>query len=301
MHRALLFNNLALMFTIENEWIRAVIQAKGAELTSLYSKAHQLEYLWQGDPAYWAKHSPVLFPVVGALKDNTYYYQGKAYQLSRHGFARDKPFAVETHTADTIALLLRSDEETLRVFPFSFELRIRYTLYENSLAVAYSVINTGKEDMYFSLGAHPAFNVPLAKGLAYSDYELVFDKPETAGRWPIAKDGLIEAAPIPLLQNNNILPLTKALFHKDALVFKNLASSIVSIRSPKSERSLQLDFPGFPYLGIWAAKDADFVCLEPWCGIADSVHTNQQLAEKEGINKLIPCEEFVRAWTVAVK
>jgi len=300
MHRALLFNNLALMFTIENELIRAVIQAKGAELTSLYSKANDLEYLWQGDPAYWAKHSPVLFPVVGALKDNTYYYQDKAYHLSRHGFARDNPFAVESHTADTITLLLRSDEETLRVYPFTFELRIKYTLYENSLAVAYSVINTGKEDMYFSLGAHPAFNVPLEKGLAYADYELVFDKTETAGRWPISKDGLIESAPIPLLQNSHTLPLSKELFHKDAVVLKNLASSIVSLRSGKGAHGLQFDFPGFPYLGIWAAKDADFVCIEPWCGIADSVHTNQQLVEKEGINKLVSCEEFVRTWTVAV-
>src|SRR6185436_4119988 len=125
---------LGTMFTIENQQIKAVINAKGAELTQLIHKAHQLDYMWSGDPAVWGKHSPVLFPIVGALKNNTYFYNAKSYQLSRHGFARDKPFAVETQTADTITFLLKGDTDTLTVYPFTFEFRIRYTLVDDSLS-----------------------------------------------------------------------------------------------------------------------------------------------------------------------
>lgn len=288
------------MFTIENQHIKAVINAKGAELTQLVYKDHDLDYVWNGDPAFWAKHSPVLFPVVGALKNNTYVYNGRSYQLPRHGFARDKQFSIEEHTADTIIFLLRQDEESLRVYPFAFDFRIRYTLYENSLAVTYEVTNTGKENMFFSVGAHPAFKIPLVAGTDYTDYYLQFDQKETAPRWPISKDGLLSTAPLPLLENSNRLPLSKELFSKDALVLKVLNSSIVTLRCDKTERGLRFDFPGFPFLGIWAAKNADFVCIEPWCGIADSTDTNQLLEDKEGINKLASCETFTRTWTVTL-
>jgi galactose mutarotase-like enzyme len=288
------------MFTIENQHIKAVIHPKGAELTSLYHKTWALDYLWGGDPAVWGKHSPILFPIVGTLKNNTYYFNDTAYQLSRHGFARDMTFAAEDQAADSITLLLRSHEDTLKVYPFDFELRVSYLLYEDSLAVSYEVLNAGKDFMYFSIGAHPAFKLPLVPGTQYDDYYLEFDQEETAPRWPISPDGLIETTPLPLLQGTHRLPLTKALFQKDALVLKSTASSIVRLKSSKTEHGLTFDFPGFPFLGLWAAKNADFLCIEPWCGIADPVNSDQQLINKEGINKLLPGEEFVRTWTVGL-
>ena len=288
------------MFTIENDQIKATINAKGAELTSLVHKEHQLDYMWQGDPAVWGKHSPVLFPIVGTLKNNTYFYNGAAYQLPRHGFARDKQFAVEEHNGDSITFLLRSDAETLTIYPFAFEFRIRYTLFENSLAVAYEVVNPAKELMYFSVGAHPAFKIPLVAGTGYTDYYLQFNQVETAPRWPISPDGLIEQTPLPLLQNTNRLNLSKDLFQKDALVLKSMASTIVTLGCHKTEHGFRFDYPGFPFMGIWAAKNADFVCIEPWCGIADSVDSTQQLPEKEGVNKLVGGEKFTRTWTVTV-
>lgn len=288
------------MFTIENQQIKAVINAKGAELTQLFHKEFNLDYIWNGDAAFWAKHSPVLFPIVGTLKANTYFYNGRSYQLPRHGFARDKQFAVEEQTADTITFLLCDDAETQQVYPFTFEFRIRYTLYENSLAVTYKVTNNGKDNMFFSVGAHPAFAIPLVKDTTYTDYYLQFDQQETASRWPISKDGLIETTPIPLLQQSNKLALTKELFQKDALVMKGLSSSITTLRCDKTEHGFRFDFPGFPFLGIWAAKNADFVCIEPWCGIADGVGASQQLEDKEGINKLASCEAFTRTWTVTL-
>lgn len=288
------------MFTIENAKIKAVINAKGAELTSLVNKENQLDYMWAGDPAVWGKHSPVLFPIVGTLKNNTYLYNGKEYQLPRHGFARDKQFAVESQNEDSITLLLRNDAETLTVYPFAFEFRLRYTLFEYSLAVAYEVVNPAKELMYFSVGAHPAFKIPLVAGTDYTDYYLQFNQVETAPRWPISPDGLIEQTPIDLLQNTNRLNLSKDLFQKDALVVKGMASTIVTLGSNKTEHGFRFDYPGFPFMGIWAAKNADFVCVEPWCGIADSVASTQQLPEKEGINKLKGGEKFTRTWTVTV-
>lgn len=288
------------MFTIESTGISAVINPKGAELTSLQLRSTRQEYMWSGDPAFWGKFSPVLFPIVGTLKDNQYLYKGRTYTLPRHGFARDQQFAVEEQAPDAITFLLKSDEDTLKVFPFAFEFRIRYTALENSLTVTYEVVNPGREEMYFSVGAHPAFRVPLVDGTSYDDYALVFEQEETAPRWPISSEGLIESTPQPLLQQTRQLPLSKALFQKDALVLKGLKSSRITLRSEQSNHGLDLDFPGFPFFGIWAAKNADFVCLEPWCGIADGVGASQQLTEKEGINKLNAKETFTRTWTATL-
>jgi galactose mutarotase-like enzyme len=286
------------MFAIENEQLRVVISSKGAELQSIFNKSSQLEHMWSGDPAFWAKRSPVLFPIVGTLKDDTYMYEGKSYHLSRHGFAREMEFMVDKQQAGSISFLLKSNEITLNNFPFAFEFRLSYSLHENMLKTIYEIKNITDKDMYFSVGGHPAFKLPLADGTTYNDYYLEFDKNENLRRWPISPGGLIEKDPVPYLRHTRILPLNKELFSRDALVFKHPASSSVSIRSNKTPHGLEFSFHGFPYLGIWAAKKADFVCIEPWCGIADSVDTDQQLVHKEGINQLAPGEVFERSWKV---
>jgi galactose mutarotase-like enzyme len=288
------------MFTIENQELKASIQAQGAELWSLYHKEDQLEYMWSGDPAFWGKHSPLLFPIVGTLKGNMYMYRGKSYSLPRHGFARDREFSVESQRPDSITFLLRSDEQSRAVYPFDFELRVGYRLVSNKLAVTYQIRNPAAVPMYFSIGGHPAFRVPLVEGTVYTDYYIEFDGIEETPRWPISKDGLIECDPLPLLQDTAVLSLRKELFAKDALVLKHPISTGVTLRSGQTERALRMDFPGFPFLGIWAAPYADFVCIEPWCGIADSVDSNQQLTEKEGINELEGGGVFQRTWTASL-
>jgi galactose mutarotase-like enzyme len=284
------------MFTIENEELKVAISSKGAELQSIFNKQTGLEYLWNGDPAFWSKRSPILFPVVGTLKEDTYYYNNKHYKLSRHGFARDREFETWQQQDNTITFLLKSDEATLQNFPFEFELKVSYSLQQSSLRVGYNVKNISASGMYFSIGGHPAFKLPLVPGTAYDDYYLEFNEDETKPRWPISKEGLIETSPVLLLQETNILHLSKDLFSEDAIVLKDLASSVISVRTGKSKHGLDVDFGDFPFLGLWAAKNADFVCIEPWCGIADSVDTNQELADKEGINKLNAGEVFSRSW-----
>lgn len=286
------------MYTIESKTLKVAIAAKGAELKSVLHQQHQLEYMWQGDPAFWAKSSPVLFPIVGELKDKKFRYNCQLYNLPRHGFAREMDFVVKNQQKDSITFTLDSNEDTLSVYPFPFSFSLIYTLHDDTLTVNYRVENTGEEMMFFSVGGHPAFNVPLAEGTAYDDYKLHFNRKESAGRWPVSEEGLIETAPEPLLQNAAVLPLTKELFAKDAVVLKHLQSDSVQLQSDKTPHGLDFSFTGFPYLGIWAAPGANFVCIEPWCGIADSVNADGELERKEGINKLTPGETFSVAWTV---
>lgn len=286
------------MYNIENHILKVTIAAKGAELQHIHHKEHNLEYLWSADPAYWAKKSPVLFPIVGTLKNNTFLYHNQPYHLSRHGFARDQTFEVTHQTADSITFTIESNTETIHVYPFLFQFSITYKLTYNTLAVTYTVYNKGEEKMYFSVGGHPAFKVPLTENTTYTDYTLKFNQPENAGRWPISKEGLIENTPLPLLNNTTELPLTKELFSKDALVFKHLNSTEVQLLSGKTPHGLTFSFSGFPYLGLWAAPNADFVCIEPWCGIADAVDATGILKEKEGIETAEPGATVEKTWQV---
>ncbi len=286
-----------MLVTLNTEELKIEIAAKGAELQSICHKQHQLDYLWNGNPAFWSKHSPVLFPFVGQLKDDTYFYKGKAYHSNRHGFAREKDFIIEHAEAAKATFLLISSDETRKIYPFDFEFHIHYSVEGATLTVTYDVLNTGAETMYFSVGGHPAFKVPLVINTVYSDYYLEFEHAETTSRMAL-QNGLI-AGPIPFLHFEKHLPLSHQLFHNDAIVLKGLESGKVLLRSEKTNHGLGFDFEDFPYLGIWAAKDADFVCIEPWHGIADSIHHNGNLEEKEGIIHSEPGHRWQDSWSIS--
>ena len=286
------------MIQLRNTHLQVQIHPKGAELQQLFHLPSQSNYLWNAQ-AIWAKHSPVLFPIVGSLKDNTYRYQKIDYQLPRHGFARDKVFLVEEQTDTKATFLLTQDESTLANYPFEFELRLIYEIVQNQLNVTYQVHNPAVNQLWFSVGGHPAFCVPFGNEKTYNDYTLNFNTEEELWRWPLSPDGLIETQPT-LVSTTNSLALTKSLFYEDALVFKHLNATAVTLSSVKGKNSLTFGFSGFPYVGIWAAKDADFVCIEPWCGIADSVDSTQELTQKEGIICLESNQTFERTWSVSI-
>ncbi len=282
------------MITLTNEYITARIMPLGAELCSLFNKQSNLEYLWQAGTA-WPKHSPVLFPIVGSLKNGKYIFNNNEFSLDRHGFARTKMFTV-LNAEETIATFsLKADDDTKKNYPCNFELQITYKLIENAVKVICKVMNKGGAEMYFSIGAHPAFKVPLNEAHQYEDYYLQFNKTENAHRWPL-DNGLLAVQPVEYLNNSQVLPLEKKLFATDALVFKNLASDIISIKNKKDHHGLDFHFSGYPFFGIWAAKDADFVCLEPWQGVTDSVLSDGMLEHKEGILKLNNDETFTCSW-----
>ncbi|RYF84776.1 MAG: GTPase Era [Chitinophagaceae bacterium] len=241
------------MHNIESDQLRVSITENGAELKSVIHQQNGVEYMWSGDPAFWAKTSPVLFPIVGTLKENAFHYQGKKYSLTRHGFARDQVFRVVAQQLDTITFGIDSTGETLTNYPFPFRFQIRYAVVNDELAVTYGVHNTSLDTMPFSVGGHPAFKLPLVEGTAYDDYQLVFEKEETAPRWPISKDGLIEKQPLPFLSGSRVLPLSKELFKSDAVVLKHLASRWCKLRSDKTDHGLEFTFGNFPFLGLWAA------------------------------------------------
>lgn len=285
------------MITLQNELLTANIHPTGAELQSL-KHANGIEYMWQAGAA-WPKHSPVLFPIVGTLKNNSYFHAGNQYQLPRHGFAREMVFEAEKLSETEAVFTLTSNEETLKKYPFQFQFSLRYTLHDSQLSCAYEVSHHNQEALLFSVGAHPAFAVPLTKETGYEDYYLSFEVDEPLHRWKLT-DGLI--ADTTLLideQQGNILPLKHSLFYEDAIVLKHLQSKAVSILCSKHGHGIEFHFDGFPHLGIWGAKDADFVCIEPWFGHADSIHHNQQLAEKEGIISLPAGKIWSKEWSVS--
>ena len=288
------------MYSLSNSILTVSISAKGAELQSILHKGNGLEYMWSGDPAFWGKKSPVLFPIVGGLKNNTYQYKGKSYSLGRHGFARERDFIVTKQSENSITFTLKADDESLQVYPFDFRFSLIYTLDQNKITVTYLVENKGNERMYFSVGAHPAFAVPLTAGTDYTDFYLSFNHIEGSGKWPLSADGLIKKMPDAFLINTRRLPLTKELFYGDALVFKDLVSDSISILCDKTAHGLCVSYDNFPFMGIWSAKNADFVCIEPWCGIADSEDASGDITEKEGIHSLAPTEQFRRSWSIEV-
>lgn len=286
------------MQIISNDILNIEISPNGAELQSILNTKTGIEYLWNADPNFWSKKSPVLFPIVGGLKNGSYQFNNMTYHLGRHGFARDRIFEVYHQSNDSITYVLKSNEETLSVYPFEFNFFVTYHLMGSQLTCTYKVENTGSQILYFSCGAHPAFKVPLTNDTVFEDWQLQFSSIENTPKYPLSAVGLIEEMPIACLENTNLLPLNKELFYTDALVFKNLQSNKISIVSTKSEHGLTMQFDGFPYYGIWSFKNANFVCLEPWCGIADGVKTNSKLEDKEGIYQLNINATWQRSWSV---
>lgn len=288
------------IISLHNGILDVQIHARGAELQSLINISTGINYMWSGDPAYWGKFSPVLFPIVGELKDNTYQYNGHSYTLPRHGFARDRNFQVEKISDHAAVFTLEDDAASRAVYPFPFRLQLHYTLIENQVKVEYVVTNTGTGELLYSVGAHPAFAVPLLindRPTDYEDYSLVFNVSEELTRWKIA-GGLITNNQETIVLDQHRLPLKKDLFREDALVLKGLPDNSMRLVCNKHPHGILFSWEDFPYIGIWAAKNAPFVCLEPWDGIADHVNHDQQLSTKEGIRTLPPGESSSRYWQV---
>lgn len=287
---------------IENEKLTAVIAEEGAELVSLKDRESGLEYIWQSDPAFWGRHAPVLFPFIGRLKNDQYSYKNKTYPMGQHGFARDQVFDVIEKGEGSVSLSLKSTKETKKIYPFDFELVLSYAFEGTGLVVSYQIINTGKEEMLFSIGGHPAFNVPLETHLAFSDYYLSLKPKIDRIRIPLS-------GPFADLDHKTVgqtivdLDLKRELFVDDALIYETLEKTAVTIKSDESEHSITLKYDDIPFVGIWSPyeKEAPFVCIEPWWGIADTVNSNGQLEDKFAVNHLEPAEEFKTSYTISVK
>lgn len=288
-------------YTLFTPECQATFSSRGAELTSLIGTASGLEYLWSGDPAVWGRHAPVLFPLVGRLPADAYHYQGSVYRLPQHGFARDQEFAVLRQSATELVFRLQDDESTRAVFPFAFELTITYTLRGAQLSVRWDVRNPAPDQpLLFSIGAHPAVRCPLLPGERFEDYYFAFDHPVTLERHLLA-GGLLTGKTARVLTQSQELPLSYELFANDALVFKHYDFTRLTLRSRKSARFVRFQFDGFPYLGLWTkGPGANFVCVEPWYGIASYASEPGELSEKEGILTLEPGQSFTATYSMEI-
>lgn len=285
------------IYIIENEFLKVKIDSFGAELNSLKKQNDDLEYLWNGDKKYWNRKAPVLFPIVGKLKDNIYFFKNKKFSMNQHGFARDKEFKVVEQGCDYLILLLESDESTLKIYPFNFEFYIFYKLKDNKVISYYKLINRSDEKQYFSLGAHPAFNWPLESGKK-SDYYLEFEVDEELESYRL-EDGYISNQKLKIDLEDKKLPLSTKLFSNDALIFEDLKVKTITYKNRLDKRSVTLSFDDFKYLGIWSKPSGSpFICIEPWCGIADFRSHNQNIEEKIGINILDEKESFEISFTI---
>jgi len=278
--------------TITNGTLTATINPKGAELNSLTKKG--TEYMWEGNPEFWGKHSPVLFPIVGTLKNNLYNYNGTTYNLSRHGFARDNDFTVINKEANTATFLLAATDALKENYPFDFELALVYTLHESELTLEYHITNKGTAPMPFCVGAHPAFALPGN----FEAYSLKFEKDEPLVSTQLVND-LLSDITEELPAVNGELPLTYSLFEKDALIFKSLESKSITIKKG-GEDYLAVRYFDFPHLGIWTKVGAPFLCIEPWQGYSDTENANGDILNKEGIIALEPGNSYTAAFTATI-
>jgi len=288
------------MITIENDFLKVSIQNKGAEMTSLYNKVSGVEQLWQGDQNIWPWHAPNLFPVVGGLINNELLVNGKTYKMERHGFNRQSESLLIESNEISARFSLPYSDHTLEVYPYKFDFQIHYELIENALRVTYKVINHQREAIYFSVGGHPAFNVPFNGGESYEDYYLEFEVEEKLEKHLLSADGFFTGETQPVKLDGKKLALTRDMFVQDAWVFKNLRSREVTIKSDKHDQTVSVEFPHFNYLGIWAKPGADFLCIEPWLGCADTVNKHVDITHKEAIQHLKYGHVFEAAFFISI-
>lgn len=284
---------------ISNDHLIAKISTHGAELTSLLSRKSGEEVIWQADSKHWARHAPVLFPIVGKLQDNEFYYGDKSYKMGQHGFARDTEFKLLEHSKSSISLEISDSESTWKLFPFAFKLVITYKLTGFTLSTIYQVSNPASSTLYFSIGGHPAFNCPpLDKGVR-SDFSFKFNKSENT-QIQYLTDGVF-AGKVKAFIGERI-PIMDNLFDDDALVFESLKSDEISIVDKHDRPSLTFSFAGFPYLGLWSkSSKSPFVCIEPWFGIADTSDHDKNITTKKGIVRLDSESHFECSYSVTVR
>ena len=285
--------------TISNSVLSVTVKRHGAELSSLKA-ADGTEYLWQADPAVWGRHAPLLFPIVGKLTNGRYILEGKRYEMSQHGFARDMDFELVEASECALTYRLQATAATRKQYPFEFSLIRHYRLAGDVLEVSTEVTNPGDKVMPFSIGEHPGFALNWREGDRVEDYALQFEKSERLDTHLLDSNGLVSDQTERVLANKTVLPLRRDLFDRDALIFLKIRSKKVKLCSRRHSRNLTVEFPGYPYLGIWAKPGAPFVCIEPWYGHADPANHDGEILNKPGIIKLEPGATFACVWRVVV-
>lgn len=284
-----------MIYIIENDKLAVRVDSYGAEVKSVLSKETLREYMWYGSPKYWGRTSPVLFPFVGGVKDKKYNWKGTEYPMSQHGFARDMEFDLVDKTDSSISFILKSTPETIKKYPFEFELTITYELVDNELSVGWHVYNPATEKMYFSIGAHPAFLCPIHGEGTKAGYKLYFDGVEeihhhgndlASGLSTLDEDLILEL-------ENGVSTITNEYFDRCTYIIEGNQTGRVALLEPDNKKIVEVVFDT-PLFAIWSpeGKNAPFLCIEPWYGRADATDFSGDLSQRDHTNILESLEAF---------
>lgn len=291
------------MCTIYSEALAVTTGARGGALTSIRDRETGLEYLWQGDPAYWRGRAPNLFPFVGRLYGKTYTLEGKVYPMNIHGFLPKALLTLEEQGEDRCCWLLTDSPETWAVYPYAFAFRIRYRLEGRRLEIVFRVENRGETPLYCGMGGHPGFRVPLEEGLRFEDYDLTFPQPSSPRLVHFNEQILDtgERTPFPLADGKRI-PLRHSLFPVDALVLADAPRS-VTLSAPGGRHGVTVSYPKMPYVGFWhkPGTEAPYVCIEPWTVLPGRQETIEELTQMPDMTIVPPGECFENPWEIVCR
>lgn len=288
------------MIELSYKNIRVKIREHGAELRSFYNLETEIEHMWHADPKFWNKSAPVLFPIVGQVEDGEYFIDGNRYEMSQHGFARDHVFEVVKSTATSAAFSFSYSEDSLKIYPYKFELRINYELDEKGLKVSYEVINKDTKTIYFQLGAHPAFSCPFTENESFYDHKVLFNEKVTKDQL-IFKDGLLTGGVNEkYLDHTDTMNLSPDTFNDDAVIIESHDLKWVKIINTKGNE-LRMDMEGWPLLGIWSKPriNAPFLCLEPWFGVASVKGESKEFKDKKAMQSLEKEKTFTASYLIS--
>ena len=278
-----------MLITIQDKTASAVIDTTGAQLISLKDGAGK-EYIWQRDPQYWSSCSPLLFPVVGNLRNNETIIEGRIWHIKKHGFCRTMDFDVTEQTEDSVTMEIHDTPETKELYPYSFRLSLTYAIKDGTLSIAYRTVNTDDRTIHYCIGAHPGFNCPLDDGASFTDYVLEFEKEETASSmvYDLEKLHFNPANRVARLDHEKRLPLTRELFKDDSVYFDQLESRKVSLIHKDTGHGIEVSFPGFDTVAFWTPypAEAPFVCIEPWNGSGVYADEDDEFIHKNHVQTL---------------
>lgn len=284
---------------LRNGHFSARIAKMGAEIKSLQEEATGTEYIWCANPDVWNGSAPILFPIVGGLKQDTYRIDGQSYSLPAHGCVRKKEWSLVASSGDSATFETTSGPDTRDIYPYEFVLRATFDLRLTGLSVTYEVLNESDGEMLFSIGSHPAFNLPFAGG-EIEDYHFHFSEAEDMKRY-FFDDGMILTKSAPIFNNSRNINLSRTLFDEGPIIFKRPKSKAVTIMNGLNPKRIRLSTDGMPFLALWSKPDAaPFVCIEPWFGVPDVVTTNQDFRVKEGVMTLARGGRFVAKYNIDV-
>lgn len=288
-------------YKMKNEKLTVEIESLGAELKSVKSNTTGMEYMWYGRPEYYKRTSPILFPIVGSLRNQEYFYEGKKYPMPQHGFARDMEFEVKSQSEDEIWFLLVSDSSTLEKYPFEFELHIGYRLTESTLKVMWKVVNKSNKEMYFSIGAHSEFNCPLHGEADKTGYGLDFNTKQNVLASRINGDGLMMSPKQELQLKDGKMLFPEGFFDDGVYIVENDQTHRVSLTDPSGKAYVTVSFDA-PLFGVWSPekKNAPFVAIEPWYGRCDRDTFEGELCDREWGNKLNPDSTFEKSYEIII-